>query len=97
MCLTRTADMRDKFLENVYEMVCESRMMMYGVEIWGRGGEVEDGSKQTDKIHGRMCKNVWEFRDLLQIEWLNWSWVETVGGCKVMITLVKYWKRIMEM
>jgi hypothetical protein len=31
-CLTRTPDMGVKLLENVYEMVCESRIM-YGVEI----------------------------------------------------------------
>jgi hypothetical protein len=33
-CLTRTPDMRVQLLDNVYEMVCESRMM-YGAEIWG--------------------------------------------------------------
>jgi hypothetical protein len=43
--LTRTPDMEVKRLENVYEMVCESRMM-YGVEIW----RVEEGWKQIDKI-----------------------------------------------
>jgi hypothetical protein len=59
-----------KLLENVYEMVCKSRMM-YGVEIWG-----------VDKIHGRMCKKSWEFRDLLQIGWLNWSLEETAGGVR---------------
>jgi hypothetical protein len=31
-CLTRTQNMGFKLLENVYEMVCESRMM-HGVEI----------------------------------------------------------------
>jgi hypothetical protein len=38
-----------KFLENVYEMVCESRMI-YGVEKRG----VEEGWKEIDKIHERM-------------------------------------------
>jgi CRISPR/Cas system CMR-associated protein Cmr3 (group 5 of RAMP superfamily) len=33
-CLTRTSDMGVKLLENVYKMVCKSRMM-YRVEIWG--------------------------------------------------------------
>jgi hypothetical protein len=36
--LIGTPDIGVKLLENVYEMVCESRMM-YGVEIWG----VEEG------------------------------------------------------
>jgi hypothetical protein len=33
-CLARTPDMRVKILENVYEIVCESRLM-YGAEIRG--------------------------------------------------------------
>jgi hypothetical protein len=33
-CLTRTPDMRIQLFENVYDMVCESRLM-YGAEIWG--------------------------------------------------------------
>jgi hypothetical protein len=66
-----------KLLENVYEMVCESRMM-YGVEIWG----VEEAWKQSDKIHGRMCKKSWEFRDLRLMGWLNCSWAEKVGGVR---------------
>jgi hypothetical protein len=70
-CLITPADTGVKLLENVYEMVCESRMM-YGVEILGGG--VEEGWKETDKIHGRMCKKCWEFQDLLQMGWLNWGW-----------------------
>jgi hypothetical protein len=52
-CLTRTPDMGVKLLGNVYEMVCESRMMS-GLEIWG----VEEGWKEIDTIHGRMCKKL---------------------------------------
>jgi hypothetical protein len=52
--------------------------MMYGVEIWG----VEEGWKEIDKIHGRMRKKSYEFRDLRSMVWLNWSWVETVGGVR---------------
>jgi hypothetical protein len=43
--------------------------MMYGVDIL----VVEEGCKETDKIHGRMCKKYWEFRDLRLMGWLNWS------------------------
>jgi hypothetical protein len=56
-CLTRV-----KLLKNVYEMVCESRMM-YRVEIWG----VEEGWKEIDKIRGKMCKKSWEFGGLLHM------------------------------
>jgi hypothetical protein len=50
-CLARTPDMRVRILENMYEMLCESRMM-YGVEMWG----LEGGWKQIDNIHSRFCK-----------------------------------------
>jgi hypothetical protein len=52
-CLTRTLDMRVKLLENIYEMVCESRLM-YGAEIWG----LDEGWKEIDVIHGRLCKKM---------------------------------------
>jgi hypothetical protein len=42
-----------KILENVYEMVCESRLM-YGAEILG----LEDWGSETDVIEGRFCKKV---------------------------------------
>jgi hypothetical protein len=76
-CLTRIPDMGVRLLENVYEMVCESRMM-YGVEKW----VLEEEWKEIDKILVRMCKKSWDFRDLLQMVWLNWSWEETVGGVR---------------
>jgi hypothetical protein len=63
-CLTRTPDMGVQILQNVYEIVCESRMM-YGVEIWA----VEGGWKETDKIKGRMCKRI------LGIQGLFVAWV----------------------
>jgi hypothetical protein len=50
-CLARTPDMRVATLENIYEMLCESRMM-YGVEMWG----LEGGRKQIDRIHSKFCK-----------------------------------------
>jgi hypothetical protein len=54
-CLTRTPDMRIQLLENVCEMVCESRFM-YRAEIWG----LDEGWKETDIIHGRLCKKILE-------------------------------------
>jgi hypothetical protein len=43
-CLARTPDIRVATLENIYEMLCESRMM-YGIEMWG----LEGGWKQLIK------------------------------------------------
>jgi hypothetical protein len=52
-CLSGTPDMRIQLLENVYETVCESRMM-YGAEIWG----LDEGWKEIDIIHSRLCKKI---------------------------------------
>jgi hypothetical protein len=52
-CLTRTPDMRIQLLENVYEMVCESRLM-HEAEIWG----LDERWKKIDIIHGRLCKKI---------------------------------------
>jgi hypothetical protein len=76
-CLTRTPDMGVTLFENVYEMVCESRIM-YGVEIWGLR---RDGKREI-KSMGECAKKSWEFRVLRLMGWLNWSWVETVGGVR---------------
>jgi hypothetical protein len=52
-CLARTPDMSLQLLEIVYEMVCESRLM-YGAEIW----VLDEGWKEVDIIHGRLCKKL---------------------------------------
>jgi hypothetical protein len=38
-------------LENMYGMVCESKIM-YGIEVWG----LNDAWKEVDKIHSTFCK-----------------------------------------
>jgi hypothetical protein len=65
-CLTGTPDVGVKLLENVYEMVRESRMM-YGVEIWGLK---RDGKRLIKSMGECVKKKSWEFRDLLQMGWL---------------------------
>jgi hypothetical protein len=85
-CLTRTPDMGVKFLENVYEMVCESRMI-YGVEKRG----VEEGWKEIDKIHERMYKKNlgiprFAANGVAELE----LGIDSRRG-KVMSILVKYW------
>jgi hypothetical protein len=47
-CLRKTPDLRVKIFENLYEMVCESRLI-YGAEIW----RLHEGWKEIDVIHGR--------------------------------------------
>jgi hypothetical protein len=50
-CLARTPDIWVKILDNLYEMLSESRTM-YGIEMWGPEGEW----KEIDKIHSRFCE-----------------------------------------
>jgi hypothetical protein len=91
-CLTRTPDMGVKLLENVYEMVCESRIM-YGVEIWW----VEEGWKEIDKIHGRMCKKILGIPRFAANGVAELELGTDSRRDKVMSTLVKYWQRILQM
>jgi hypothetical protein len=45
--------MKVKTLENIYEMLCESRVM-HGVELWGS----DEAWKEVDRLHGRCCKKI---------------------------------------
>jgi hypothetical protein len=45
--------MKVRTLENIYEMLCKSRIM-YGVEVWG----LDEAWKEVDRIHGRFCKKI---------------------------------------
>ncbi|KDR17814.1 hypothetical protein L798_08243 [Zootermopsis nevadensis] len=91
-CLARMPHMRINILENVYEMVCESRMM-YGAEIWG----LEEGWKEVDVIHGRFCKKV------LGIPRVGANGVAEVElgrdsrRSKVLGLVTKFWLRILQM
>jgi hypothetical protein len=40
-------------LKDVYEMVCESRIMC-GIEVWG----LNEALKEADKVHSRFCKKL---------------------------------------
>jgi hypothetical protein len=81
-----------KLLEEVYKMVCESRMM-YGVETWG----VETGWKETDKIRRRVCKEIlgiprFAANVVVELE----LGIDSTRG-KVMSTTAKYCQRILQM
>jgi hypothetical protein len=52
-CLATTPNMKVRTLENIYETLCESRIM-YGVELWG----LDEVWKEADRIHGRFCKKI---------------------------------------
>jgi hypothetical protein len=81
-----------KLLENVYKMVCESRMM-YGIEISG----VEEGWKEIYKIHGRMCKKILGIPRFAANGVAELELGRDSRRGKVMSTSVKYWQRILQM
>jgi hypothetical protein len=45
--------MKVRTLKNIYETLCESRIM-YGVELW----VLDRAWKEADRIHGRFCKKI---------------------------------------
>jgi transposase len=52
-CLAKIRDARVKILENVYKMLCESKLM-YGVKVL----VLEEMFTEINKIHGRFCKKL---------------------------------------
>jgi hypothetical protein len=45
-CIAVTPDIKVQMLENIHEIVCESKIMC-GIEVWGLNG----AWKEVDKIH----------------------------------------------
>jgi hypothetical protein len=89
-CLIRTPDM--KILENVYEVVCESRLI-YGAEIWG----LEDGWKEIYVIQGRLCKKVLRIPKPAANGIAKLEMGRDNRRGKVLCLAVKYWPRILHM
>jgi hypothetical protein len=89
-CLTRTPDVRVQLLENVYEMVCESRLM-YGAEIW----VLDEGWKKTDIIHGRLCKKLLGIPRFAEDGVAELELGRDSRRGKVLCFAVKYWQRIL--
>ena len=52
-CISVTPNIKAHMLENIYEMVCESKIM-YGIELWGLNRAWEE----ADKVHSRFCKRI---------------------------------------
>jgi hypothetical protein len=82
--------MKVRTLENIYDMLCESRVM-YGVELWG----LDEAWKEVDRIHGPFCKKI------LAICGANGTTQTELGRDsrrgKAMWLAVQYWQRIMHM
>jgi hypothetical protein len=51
-CLVTTPNMKVRTLENICEMLCESRIM-YDVELWG----LDEAWKEV-RMHRRFCKKI---------------------------------------
>jgi hypothetical protein len=52
-CISVTPNIKMQMLKNIYEMVCESKIM-YCIEIWGLNG----AWKEVHKVHSRFCKKI---------------------------------------
>jgi hypothetical protein len=91
-CLTRTTDMRVQLLENVYEMVCQSRLM-YGAEIRG----LDEGWKEIDIIHGRLCKKILGISGFAANGVTELELGRDSRRGKVLCLAVKYWQRTLHM
>jgi hypothetical protein len=91
-CLARTPEMKVVTLENVYEIVCESRML-YGVEIWG----LEGGWKQIDRIHNKLCKVILGMPRLTanNVAEIELGRVSRRG--KVLSRITKFWLRLLRL
>jgi hypothetical protein len=91
-CLTRTPEMRIQLLENVYELVCESRMI-YGAEIRG----LDEEWKETDIIHGRLCKKILGIPRFAANGVAEIQLARDSRRGKVLCLAVKYWLRTLQM
>jgi hypothetical protein len=75
-------------------MVYESKMT-YGIEIWGGG--VEEGMKEIDKIHGRICKKNLGNSEIAANGVTELKLGRDSRRGKVMSTWVRYSLRILQM
>jgi hypothetical protein len=69
--------------------------MMYGIEIWGWG--VEEGMKEIDKIHGRICKKILGILRSAANGVTELKLGRDRRRGKVMSTLVRYSQKILQM
>lgn len=52
-CISVAPNIRVKMLENIYEVVCESKITC-GIEVW----ILSEEWKESDKLHSRFFKNL---------------------------------------
>jgi hypothetical protein len=90
--LATTPDMKVSTLENIYETLCESRIM-YGVELWG----LDKAWKEVDRIYGRFCKKTLGLPRCAASGMAEMELGRDSRGGKAMWLAVKYWQRIMHM
>jgi hypothetical protein len=89
-CLARTPDISVRILENVYEVLSESRTM-YGIEMWGLDG----GWKEIDKIYSRFCKIILGIPRSAANNMAELELGRDSRRGKVLSTIVKYWLHLL--
>jgi hypothetical protein len=91
-CLARKPNISVKILENVHEMLSESRMM-YGVEMWG----LEGGWQEIDKILSRFCKIILGVPTSAENSVAGLKLGRDSRRGKVLSVTAKYWLRLLGM
>jgi hypothetical protein len=91
-CLATTPNMKVRTLENIYKMLCESRIM-YGVELWG----FDEAWKEVDRLHGRFCKKILGLPRCAANGMAETELGRDSRRGKAMWLAVKYWQQIMRM
>jgi hypothetical protein len=88
-CIVLAPNIKVQMLENIYEMVCKSKIM-YGIEIWGLDG----AWKEVDKVHSVFCKKKNDRYTKLRSKWIcrngTWQgeWEKQVSrtDCKMLVS-----------
>jgi hypothetical protein len=81
-----------EILDNVYEMIIESKMT-YGVETWG----LEEAWEETDKIHRRFCKKLIQVSRSAVNGAAELEFGRNDRRGEVLCAWVEYWIRIMHL
>jgi hypothetical protein len=84
--------MKVRTLKNIYETLCESRIM-YGVELWG----LDEAWKEVDRIHGRFCKKILDLPRCAANGITEMELGRDGRRGKAMWVAVKFWQRTMHM
>jgi hypothetical protein len=89
-CMAVTPDIKIQVLENIYEMVCESKIM-YGIEVWGLNG----AWKEVDRVHSIFCKKIIGIPNCAANGFVEMELGRESSRSKCLGRILKYWYSVM--